>query len=898
MGFGEKVDFQSGRKLNLDAAYRSMIKPTVEEAGLECYRADEIVHSGVIDVPMYQQILTADVVIADLSTSNSNAFYELGVRHALRPYTTIIVAEDQFQFPFDLPPQVPFLSYRHLGEDIGVREVRRFREALGNLLVARLQDQITDSPVYIFLSDLIPSSFGKQPTQAVQDSTLATLIEQGELAIKNNQFSTAKTLFTAALQIGKGKPEGGVITRNPYLIQHMVLATYKAEQHSRSAALFEARQLLEYLIPKDSNDPVTFQLLDDLEFALSKDSNDPATFQLLDDLEFALPNEIREIGYSIHEQQAYEELEAIKRDDHNRLIYRRIAAFPQYVRDNVFPKLLHALLNITSIYTIQRWLQRHSSFWPILLGGILGLGLGAGTLLGITGFVGAAGFLLVLVTVFWWVKDAEPVLIKPDASHAYTDDAEIERQENPNNRALQQVRRDLQQVIQREEELKQWKEPRDVDDQIERVLLGEFSSSSLLGAWAHRLPLVRRFVKCPRGQEGWRLALAFFLTTIVACLLALASDAAIMSVTITQGNNGASLPINFGYLTELNAGPAYLVLIPAIILIAFRFIGASQAALQSFASNHHLIYNPRVERSGERSDTVKPLMFIERWNRKLFSLLLPPILILVFGLVIGSEVRPSFSGGRLHLIGDYFDLAFGYVHAIFLPDYEDGWSLQELEAKTRRRVNELPQVPQQDFPKWKIESKTGGPRTWWQQRAFALFLPLHVLLEWMFASFAAWFVLKTVFLFWLVYCAIQPSASFPVELKLNFSDKSRNYGLGLFNRAWNYLLGSIALGVILQFCSRIANARKGSWPPLPLFLLIFFGAYIIALSFKVHAAIDAEIEQRGSLFQQQKVLNWSLRLRLLVSFLFYMTILFMPDSWNSIIAQGWIQMLHKIARGT
>jgi hypothetical protein len=79
MGFGEKVDFQSGRKLNLDAAYRNMIKPAVEEAGLECYRADEIVHSGIIDVPMYQQILTADVVIADLSTSNSNAFYELGV---------------------------------------------------------------------------------------------------------------------------------------------------------------------------------------------------------------------------------------------------------------------------------------------------------------------------------------------------------------------------------------------------------------------------------------------------------------------------------------------------------------------------------------------------------------------------------------------------------------------------------------------------------------------------------------------------------------------------------------------------------------------------------------------------------------------------------------------------
>jgi hypothetical protein len=71
-----------------------MIRPAVEAAGLKCVRADEIVHSGPIDVPMYEQILNADVVVADLSTSNKNAFYELGVRHALRPHTTVVVAED------------------------------------------------------------------------------------------------------------------------------------------------------------------------------------------------------------------------------------------------------------------------------------------------------------------------------------------------------------------------------------------------------------------------------------------------------------------------------------------------------------------------------------------------------------------------------------------------------------------------------------------------------------------------------------------------------------------------------------------------------------------------------------------------------------------------------------
>src|SRR5215218_678470 len=68
MGFGEKVDFESGRKLNLDATYHNVIKPAIQEAGLECYRADEITHSGNINVPMYQQILTADLVVADVST--------------------------------------------------------------------------------------------------------------------------------------------------------------------------------------------------------------------------------------------------------------------------------------------------------------------------------------------------------------------------------------------------------------------------------------------------------------------------------------------------------------------------------------------------------------------------------------------------------------------------------------------------------------------------------------------------------------------------------------------------------------------------------------------------------------------------------------------------------------
>src|SRR3954463_13506981 len=154
MGFGKKTDFETGRVLDLDKSYKNMIKPAVEAAGYKCIRADEIVHAGLIDAPMYDQLLKADIVVADLSTSNKNAFYELGVRHALRPSTTLVIAEDGIKaFPFDVN-HVAVRQYHHLGEDIGFDEVMRFRELLTKAIVEirKKQPRDKDSPVYTFLS--------------------------------------------------------------------------------------------------------------------------------------------------------------------------------------------------------------------------------------------------------------------------------------------------------------------------------------------------------------------------------------------------------------------------------------------------------------------------------------------------------------------------------------------------------------------------------------------------------------------------------------------------------------------------------------------------------------------------------------------------------------------------
>src|SRR5579872_5067665 len=112
MGFGVKTDYETGRKLDLDNSYRTMIKTAIEEAGLVCVRADEIVHSGIIDVPMYQELLGADVVVADLSTANPNALYELGIRHALKPRATVVISENKLPYPFDLN-HISIRGYTH-----------------------------------------------------------------------------------------------------------------------------------------------------------------------------------------------------------------------------------------------------------------------------------------------------------------------------------------------------------------------------------------------------------------------------------------------------------------------------------------------------------------------------------------------------------------------------------------------------------------------------------------------------------------------------------------------------------------------------------------------------------------------------------------------------------------
>jgi tetratricopeptide (TPR) repeat protein len=101
MPFGVKPDSQ-GNPIDFNRVYIELIKPALEMAGLQALRADEETRAGDIRTDMFQELLIADLMVADLTQDNPNVWYELGVRHALRARGVVLICGGRSTTAFDL----------------------------------------------------------------------------------------------------------------------------------------------------------------------------------------------------------------------------------------------------------------------------------------------------------------------------------------------------------------------------------------------------------------------------------------------------------------------------------------------------------------------------------------------------------------------------------------------------------------------------------------------------------------------------------------------------------------------------------------------------------------------------------------------------------------------------
>lgn len=263
IGFGVKLDPVTSREINLDKTFENLIRPaieSIEDPKFECFRAIEKNKTGSIDKLMYHWILNADLVVADISTLNANVMYELGVRHALRPYSTIIISEEEQmknKLPFDINHEV-IHSYEHLGKDIGYSEVQRFQKKLKELALDIIHRQEPDSPVYTFIHELEPPRLKTKDVRVLaqqmsdiltdDNQSLSYFLKEGERAKNEGDYQAARIFFGTALE------------RNPndsYTRQRLAVVTYKSKVPDPVQALQKAREILQPLNPTQSTDPET-----------------------------------------------------------------------------------------------------------------------------------------------------------------------------------------------------------------------------------------------------------------------------------------------------------------------------------------------------------------------------------------------------------------------------------------------------------------------------------------------------------------------------------------------------------------------------------------------------------------------------------------------------------------
>jgi hypothetical protein len=94
-------DENTPQRQRSDTVLEFIIEPVCEELGFKVTRVDKLYSVDRIDNTIYEYLKTADLVIADMSDHNPNAFYEMGFRHALgKPLIPIMV--EGTKIPFDV----------------------------------------------------------------------------------------------------------------------------------------------------------------------------------------------------------------------------------------------------------------------------------------------------------------------------------------------------------------------------------------------------------------------------------------------------------------------------------------------------------------------------------------------------------------------------------------------------------------------------------------------------------------------------------------------------------------------------------------------------------------------------------------------------------------------------
>ena len=236
MPFGKKKD-EEGKIIDFDKIYNDFIKPSIENSDLDPIRADEEQTGGIIHKAMYERLMLCEYAVADLSLLNANVFYELGIRHAIRPYSTITLFESSSRLPFD----VNFL--RSLPYDRKLDNLEELKSQLTKKLSnAKSHNKDTDSPLFQLVEGIKPSNiehiktdiFRKQVEYNKEiklkleilrkEKNLEGLISlENEINLKTVEFGVLVDLFLSYRAVEAFKNMISLVKKMPKPLQHSIM---------------------------------------------------------------------------------------------------------------------------------------------------------------------------------------------------------------------------------------------------------------------------------------------------------------------------------------------------------------------------------------------------------------------------------------------------------------------------------------------------------------------------------------------------------------------------------------------------------------------------------------------------------------------------------------------------
>jgi hypothetical protein len=154
-----------------------LINPVLDRLRITGRTTGEILAAGSIRADLFERLLLADLVIADISIHNANVYYELGIRHAMRDRMTVLIRAIAAEVPFDLKTDRYLLYDRD--------NPAKARPELQAAIEQTDAIQRTDSPVFMLLPGLkpvnpeslkiIPSPFAEEVKRAARDDDIPML---------------------------------------------------------------------------------------------------------------------------------------------------------------------------------------------------------------------------------------------------------------------------------------------------------------------------------------------------------------------------------------------------------------------------------------------------------------------------------------------------------------------------------------------------------------------------------------------------------------------------------------------------------------------------------------------------------------------------------------------------